>query len=180
MQEFMNAVVIHEHGGIDKLSFEKYPVPKIDASEILVEVKAAALNHLDLWVRRGWPGLKLDMPHILGSDAAGMVAEVGASVRNVKVGDEVLLAPPWGWGACGSCLDGNYNYCADYKIMGENTRGVYAEYAKVPGENAFPIPDGLSFEEAAAIPLVFLTAWHMLVDQARIRPGEDILVSSRG
>jgi len=176
----MNAVVIHEHGGIDKLCFEEMPVPNIAADEVLVEVKAAALNHLDLWVRGGLPAFKLQMPHILGSDAAGAVAAVGDVVKNVKVGDKILLAPGWGCGACHDCLNGDDNLCRDYQILGETSQGTYAEYVKAPAENAFLIPDGLSFEEAAAIPLVFLTAWHMLVEQVKVQPGEDILILAAG
>ncbi|MFQ5752202.1 MAG: zinc-binding dehydrogenase [bacterium] len=176
----MKAVVIHEHGGIDKLSYEEIIVPEIAANEILVEVKAVALNHLDLWVRQGVTSTKLNMPHILGSDVSGVVVEVGAFVKNVKVGDEVLLAPAWGCGSCEACLKGADNYCRHYKILGENVQGAYAEYVKLPGENAFLIPNGLNFEEAAAIPLVYLTAWHMLVQQAKVQPGEKILILAAG
>jgi len=176
----MNAVVIHEHGGIDKLCFEEMPVPKIAADEVLVEIKAAALNHLDLWVRGGLPAFKLKMPHILGSDAAGVVTAVGDVVNNVKVGDKVLLAPGWGCGACHECLNGDDNLCRDYQILGETTQGTFAEYVKAPAENAFLIPEGLSFDEAAAIPLVFLTAWHMLVEQVKVQPGEAILILAAG
>ncbi|NIR51246.1 zinc-binding dehydrogenase, partial [candidate division KSB1 bacterium] len=167
-------------GDLDKLSYENYPTPQIAADEVLVEVKAISLNHLDLWVRQGLPNLKLNMPHILGSDAAGVVAEVGELVKNVNVGDKVLLAPAWGCGTCEACLSGNDNYCHGYKILGEGTQGVYAEYVKVPAENAFPIPGGLSFEGAAAIPLVYLTAWHMLVDRAKVQHGEDVLILAAG
>ncbi len=176
----MKGVVIHEHGGIDKLRFEDQPVPKIAAKEVLVEVKAAALNHLDLWVRGGLPTLKLKMPHILGSDAAGVVAAVGDVVMNVKVGDKVLLAPGWGCGSCHNCLNGDDNLCHDYQILGETAQGCYAEYVKAPAENAFLIPQGLSLDQAAAIPLVFLTAWHMLVEQVKVQPGEDILILAAG
>ena len=180
MKEMMNAVVIHEHGGIDKLCFEEMPVPNIAADEVLVEVKAAALNHLDLWVRGGLPAFKLKMPHILGSDAAGVVTAVGDVVNNVKVGDKVLLAPGWGCGACHECLNGDDNLCRDYQILGETTQGTFAEYVKAPAVNAFLIPEGLSFDEAAAIPLVFLTAWHMLVQQVKVQPGEAILILAAG
>lgn len=176
----MKAVVIHEHGGVEKLSYEEFPLPQIAADDVLVQARAVALNHLDLWVRGGLPSIKLTMPHILGSDAAGVVAEVGELVKNVKVGDEVLLAPAWGCGTCQACLTGDDNYCRQYKVLGQNAQGVYAEYVKVPAENAFPIPRGLTFDEAAAIPLVFLTAWHMLVEQARVQPGEDVLVLAAG
>ena len=176
----MKAVVIHGHGGIEKLSFEERAVPEIAADEVLVQVKSVALNHLDLWVREGWSGLKLEMPHVLGSDAAGVVVEVGDVVKNVSVGNEILLAPGWGCGFCNHCLAGNDNYCTHYKVLGENVQGAYAQYVKIPRQNAFPIPKGLGFDDAAAIPLVFLTAWHMLVDQARVQPGEDVLVLAAG
>lgn len=180
MKKTMKAVVIHEHGGVDKLSYEDHPVPEIQADEILVEVKAIALNHLDIWVRKGVTSAKLPMPHILGSDTAGVVAAVGGTVKNVRVGDSVLLAPAWGCGFCEHCLAGDDNLCRDYRVLGENTPGVYAQYVKAPAQNAFPIPEGLSFEGAAAIPLVFLTAWHMLVQQAKIQPGESILILAAG
>lgn len=176
----MNAVLLHEHGGVDKLRYGKYTVPKIAAHEVLVEVRAAGLNHLDLWVRQGLPAIKIEMPHILGSDVAGIVVEVGDLAKNVKEGDPVLLAPAWGCGTCKACLAGDDNYCRDYKILGESVPGTYAEYVKAPAENAFAIPKGLNFDEAAAIPLVFLTAWHMLVDQAKIQPGEDVLILAAG
>ncbi len=180
-KEKMTAVVIYEHGGVEKLRFEEMPVPEIAPDEVLVQVKAAALNHLDLWLRQGWPGLKLEMPHILGADAAGVVAACGPLVDNVEVGDEVLLAPGWSaCHACSHCLAGDDNLCSDYRILGESTQGAYTEFVKAPAENAFPIPPGLSFEEAAAIPLVFLTAWNMLVHQAQVRPGEDVLVLAAG
>lgn len=180
MNETMKAVVIHKHGGIDRLSFEEHPLPQISPNEVLVEVKAVALNRLDLWVREGLPSLKLKMPHILGSDIAGVVSEIGSEVKNVRVGDRILLAPGWGCGTCKFCLRGDDNLCSDYKILGENSLGGYAEFAKAPAENAFAVPEGLNFEEAAAIPLVFLTAWHMLVEQAKVEPGEDVLILAAG
>lgn len=181
MNPTMKAVIIQEHGGVEKLKYvEAHPVPGIGAGEVQVNVKAVALNRLDLWVREGWPGLKLQFPHVLGSDAAGIITKIGEGVRNVKIGDEVLLAPGWGCGDCQFCLEGKDNLCQHYKILGQNTQGVYAEFVKAPAANALPIPLGLSFEEAAAIPLVFLTAWHMLVDQVNLQPGEDILIHAGG
>lgn len=180
MSGTMRAVVIHEHGDVDKLSVQEVSIPEIYPHEVLVEVKSVALNHLDLFVRQGWPGLKLDFPHILGSDVAGVVAETGSLVTHVKEGDAVLLAPGWGCGVCDACLARQDNYCARYTMLGESVPGGYAEYIKAPGANALHIPEGLTFEQAAAIPLVFLTAWHMLVDQARVQPGEDVLVLAGG
>lgn len=181
MNPTMKAVVLQEHGGVEKLEYvEDHPVPGVGAGEVLVNVKAVALNRLDLWVREGWPGLKLVFPHVPGSDAAGIITQIGEGVHNIKVGDEVLLAPGWGCGTCQFCLEGNDNLCQYYKILGQNTRGVYAEFVKAPASNAFTIPLSLSFEEAAAIPLVFLTAWHMLVAQVNLQPGEDILIHAGG
>lgn len=180
MKKTMKAVVIHQHGGVENLRFEDFPVPKIQADEVLLEVRAVALNHLDIWVRKGVASVKLPMPHILGSDAAGVVAAVGELVKNVSVGDKVFFAPGWGCGHCEHCLAGDDNLCRDYRVLGENTQGVYAEFAKAPAANAFVIPNTLSFEEAAAIPLVFLTAWHMLVHQAKLRPGEVVLILAAG
>ncbi len=177
----MKAVVIHEHGGIDQLRLEEMPEPTIAADEVLVRVKAVALNHLDLWVRSGLPALRVELPHILGSDVAGVVEEVGALVSHVQPGDEVVLAPGWGCGHCRNCLQGEENICeTKYRLLGENIKGGYAELVKAPGANAMPLPQGLSFVEAAAVPLVFLTAWNMLVRHVRVQPGEDVLILAAG
>lgn len=176
----MRAVVFHEHGGPEVLTIEERPRPVPRADEIVVEVRACALNHLDVWVRQGIPGMTLTMPHILGNDIAGVVAEVGELVTNVAVGDRVLLAPGVSCGACPQCIGGDDNLCASYDILGHGIDGGYAEYVAAPGRNAHPIPPGLSFEQAAAIPLTFLTAWHMLIGRARLKPNEDVLVLAAG
>lgn len=172
----MKAVRIHQHGGPDVLKYEDAPEPRIRADQVLVKVRACALNHLDLFVRGGLPGLKLEMPHILGSDAAGEVAAVGEVCRRVKPGDRVLLAPAVSCRQCEFCVSGRDNFCPRYSLFGYQLSGLNAEYVAVPEVNAIPIPGDLSFEEAAAVPLVFLTAWHMLVGLAKIRMGEDVLV----
>lgn len=177
----MKAVVIHEHGGIDKLVMEEIEVPVIGPNEVLVQIKAIALNHLDLWVRQGLPGLKLQMPHVPGSDAAGLVVKKSESVKGCEVGSRVLLAP--GYSDCKKCLAcvrGDDNLCKSYKILGHGRSGVYAEYVKVPADQVLPIPDGLNFEQAAAIPLVFLTSWNMLVHLAKVEQGEIVLVLGAG
>jgi NADPH:quinone reductase-like Zn-dependent oxidoreductase len=180
MNQKMTAVVLHEHGGLNKLQLQEVPVPAIAASEVLVEVHAAALNHLDLWIRKGWPGLRLDFPHIPGSDAAGTVVQVGAEVNHIVEGDDVLLAPGWASCGCPQCLAGDDNLCRNYKILGRDVWGTYATYVKIPADNVFAKPAGLNFEEAASVPLVYLTAWNMLVHQAVIRPGEDVLILAAG
>jgi NADPH:quinone reductase-like Zn-dependent oxidoreductase len=176
----MRAVVFHEHGGPEVLVLDERPRPVPRADEVLVEVKACALNHLDVWVRQGIPGMALELPHILGNDVAGIVAEVGDLVTNVAVGDRVLLAPGVSCGHCVQCLAGDDHLCPSYDILGHGRAGGYAEYLTAPARNAHPIPLGLSFEQAAAIPLTFLTAWHMLVGRAGVKPGEDVLVLAAG
>jgi len=176
----MKAVRFHEHGGVENLIYEEAPDPSIRGDEVLVRVRACALNHLDIWVRNGIPGVKIPLPHILGSDIAGEVAQVGDLVTRVKGGERVLIAPGFSCGQCLPCLSGRDNLCRQYTIIGYRTDGGYAEYVKIPEVNVIPIPGSLSFEEAAAIPLVFLTAWHMLVTRAGIRPGDEVLVIAAG
>ncbi len=154
--------------------------PKPAPGQVVVAVKAASLNHLDVWVRKGWPGLRLSFPHVLGSDAAGAVEEVGAGVEGVKAGDAVVVNPSLGCGRCERCLSGRENLCRRFTILGEQVSGAQAEKLAVPARNVLAMPASLSFEEAAAVPLVFMTAWHALVVRARLRYGETILVHAAG
>lgn len=172
----MRAVIFCEHGGPGVLSYEEAPEPQIGPGEVLVSVGACALNHLDLWVRRGMPGIKIPLPHIGGSDIAGKIAAVGEGVSQFRPGDRVLLAPGLSCGECAECLAGDDNLCRKYTVFGYMVDGGCAEYVKSPAANVFPIPPNLSIEEAAAIPLVFLTAWHMLVRRAQLKPGEHVLI----
>jgi 2-desacetyl-2-hydroxyethyl bacteriochlorophyllide A dehydrogenase len=172
----MKCVRIHEHGGVEKLLSEDVPVPKIGADEVLVNVKATSLNHLDLWVRNGLPGVKFPLPMIPGVDAAGTVVEKGEAVRHVNVGDRVVVAQGISCGHCVHCLNGDDNLCRDYKLIGEHRDGADAEYIAVPGRNVIPLSGSVSFEWAAAAALVFLTAWQMIAEKAKVRPGEDVLV----
>jgi NADPH:quinone reductase-like Zn-dependent oxidoreductase len=176
----MKAVIFSQHGGPEVLQYTEAPDPQIRANEVLVEVRACALNHLDVWVRGGLPGIKIPLPHILGNDVAGVVREVGELVTWVKPGDEVMLQPGVSCGHCGECLAGRDNMCFEYDIIGYGRDGGYAELLAVPGVNIFSKPKNLSWPEAAALPLVTLTAWHMLVSQARVQPGEDVLVHAAG
>ena len=176
----MKAVIISEHGGPEVLRYTNVPEPSIGASDVLVRVRACALNHLDLWMRGGLPNRPVQFPHILGSDISGEVAKIGESVKNVRVGEKVLLAPGVSCGACPQCLAGHDNFCKDYTLFGTTIPGGYAEFVKSPAANAIPIPGNLTFEEAAAIPLVFLTAWHMLFYRAHLQPAEDVLVIAAG
>ncbi len=176
----MKAVVISEHGGPEVLRYTDFPEPTIGAQEVLVRVRACALNHLDLWIRRGLPGRPIPFPHIPGSDISGEVAKVGESVKNVRVGDKVLLAPGLSCGQCAQCIAGRDNFCKEYTLFGSGVHGGCAEFVKSPAANVIPIPGNLTFEEAAAIPLVFLTAWHMLFYRAHIQPAEEVLVIAAG
>lgn len=176
----MRAVVIDAHGGLEQLNYREIPDPAVGAREVRVRVKAVALNRLDLWVRQGWRGLDLPMPHILGSDVSGIVESVGAEVDRWSPGDEVVLGPGTACGTCVECLSGRDNRCPRYAILGEHRTGGYAELLTVPVRNVFAKPANLSFVEAACLPLVFTTAWGMLVERTAIRPGEWVLVHAAG
>jgi NADPH:quinone reductase-like Zn-dependent oxidoreductase len=176
----MKAVVFNQHGGPEVLEYLDAPEPTIKANEVLVEVKACALNHLDIWARGGLPGIEIPLPHILGNDIAGVVREVGNLVNWVQAGDEVMLQPGVSCGHCPECLAGRDNLCRDYDILGYRRNGGYAELVAAPGVNVIPKPKNLSWEEAAALPLVTVTAWHMLVTRAAVQPGEDVLIHAAG
>jgi len=176
----MKAVRFHQFGGTDTLVYEEIPTPKAGPGEVVVQVKACALNYLDLWIRQGVPAYKIQLPHIPGSDVSGIVAEIGPGVEEVSVGQRVIIAPGLSCFRCAYCLSGRDNLCDQYRIVGTGTDGGYAEFTKVPAANLIPIPDGISFEEAAAFPLTFLTAWHMLITRAALKPGQDLLVLAGG
>ena len=176
----MKAVVFERCGGPEVLELREVPDPRPRADEVLVQVKACGINHLDLWVRAGLRGLELEMPHILGSDVVGVALEVGAAVRHVKAGERVLVCPTLSCGACPQCHAGDDNLCRQYDLLGRRRNGGYAERVAVPAVNCLPYPGDLAWSEAAAVPLVFLTAWHMLVGRAALRPGEDCLVIGGG
>ena len=176
----MKAAIFRQHGGPEVLEYADVADPQIRDNEVLVEVKACALNHLDIFVRQGIPGIEIPLPHILGNDIAGVVREVGELVTWVKPGDEVMVQPGVSCGHCEACLSGQDNLCREYDIIGYRRNGGYAELVAVPGVNIVPKPAQLSWEEAAALPLVTVTAWHMLVTRAKVQPGEDVLVHAAG
>jgi NADPH:quinone reductase-like Zn-dependent oxidoreductase len=176
----MRAAVYTGHGGLEVIRLQEMPVPALGPTDVLVRVRATALNHLDLWVRRGLPRLRLTFPHIAGADVAGVVERVGAGVRAVAEGQEVLLAPGISCGVCRACLAGEDNLCPEYGILGEHRPGGLAEFVAVPEINVLPKPQALSFEEAAAFPLVFLTAWNMLVTNGRVGFEDTVLVWGAG
>src|SRR5438105_884302 len=172
----MKAVVIHQHGGPEVLKYEDAPEPQIKANEVLIRVRACALNHLDLFVRAGIPGVKFAFPHVLGSDIAGEVVRAGDLCERVKPGMRVLLSPGVSCRQCEQCVSGRDNQCRRYALFGNGVPGGNREYMAAPEYAVIPIPDQMGFEEAAATPLVFLTAWHMLFARARMEAGEDVLV----
>jgi NADPH:quinone reductase-like Zn-dependent oxidoreductase len=175
----MKAVRFHQHGGPEVLRYEDAPDPKLGEGEVLVRVRACALNYLDLWERRGLDRVTIPMPHVSGSDVAGEV--VSSSAGDVRAGQRVMLQPGMSCGRCAACLSGRDNECADYQVLGYRDHpGGYAEFVKVPARNLVPIPDGVDFVRAAAFPLSFLTAWHMLMTRAGLRRGEDVLVLAAG
>lgn len=172
----MKAVLFHNHGDLDVLERGEVPTPEPGPGEVLVELKAAALNHVDLFVRQGWPGLDLELPHILGADGAGVVSQVGPGVTNVTVGDRVVLNANLSCGECRYCLAGQDNMCVEWELLGETVPGTYAEYVLVPHLNVLPLPDPVSFSDAAAASLVFQTAWHSLITRGGLRAGETVLI----
>ena len=175
----MKAVRFHQHGGPEVLQYEEAPEPDLASGEVLVRVRACALNHLDLWARRGLPNVRIPMPHVTGSDVAGEV--VASAVPDVQTGRRVMLQPGVSCGRCAACLSGTDNECAEYEVLGYLSHdGGYAEYVKVPVQNLISIPDGIDFVHAAAFPLTFLTAWHMLMTRAKLKRGEDVLVLAAG
>ncbi len=176
----MNAIVFHQHGGPEVLKYEDAPKPSIRPGEVLVRVKACALNHLDLWVRRGIPGVPIPLPHIPGSDVSGEIAQIGADVTTVRVGQKVVLAPGVTCGKCAACVAGQDNHCCYFTNLGYLIDGGCAEFVRAPEVNCLPYPENLTFEEAASIPLVFQTAWHMLLARAELQPGEDVLILGAG
>src|SRR6202140_817849 len=170
----MKAVRIHQFGGPEVLMYEDVPDPQLRKDQVLVRVKACSLNHLDVWVRKGLPGVKL--PHILGSDIAGEVAEGGEYVSGDTGGQRGLVAPMHFCGRCVKCLAGLQNQCREFTVLGNGVDGGNCELIAVPATNVIPIPDTLDFDQAASVPLVFVTAWHMLVGLAKVRPGQTVLV----
>lgn len=170
----MKAIRIHQFGAPEVLQYEDIPDPHPRKDQVLIRVKACAMNHLDLWVRKGLPGVKL--PHILGSDISGEIAEVGEYVTAFKAGQRVLVAPMHFCGHCTQCLSGLQNQCRQFTVIGNGIDGGNCELIAVPPANVIPIPDSLDFIQAASVPLVFVTAWHMLVGRAGVRPGQTVLV----
>jgi 2-desacetyl-2-hydroxyethyl bacteriochlorophyllide A dehydrogenase len=176
----MKAVIFREHGGPEKLQYEEQPMPTVGPDEVLVRVKACALNHLDIWLRQGIPGFQIALPHISGCDVAGTVESLGEQARGFSVGERVLVSPGISCWNCDQCLAGRDNFCQTFGILGAKRPGGYAEYVSIPVRNLLPIPGNLTFEQAAAFPLVSVTASHMLFALAGLQHGETVLIMGGG
>ena len=176
----MAAVVLREHGGPEVLRLEQVDAPEPGPGEVRVAVKACGVNHLDIWVRKGGPAFRLEYPHRLGCDVAGVIDALGPGVDGVEVGARTVVNPGISCGHCAACLKGRDNLCRRYRILGENTQGGYGQYVVVPRQNLAPYPGELSFEDASAAILPFLTAWQMLAVKARVRPGQTVLIQGAG
>ncbi len=172
----MKAVCLYAHGGPEVLQYQDLPTPEPGPGQVLVRLKAAALNHLDLWVRKGLPKNRIEYPHIPGADGAGEVIEVGRCVKRWTPGDRVVINSNFGCGHCRFCLAGEDNRCRNWELLGETRSGTYAEYVSVPEDNLYALPDDFDEHRAAAAGLVFHTAWHSLIVRGNLRLGETVLV----
>lgn len=177
----MRAILLSQHGSAENLNYvTNQPIPEPRPGEVRIRVRAAALNRLDVWVRNGWPGIKLPLPHILGADAAGDIDALGEGVLGWAVGDRVVIDPTLSCGACEFCRAGHENLCEVGGIKGENTSGTYAEYITISARNLLHLPDTFGYAEAAAASLVYQTAWHSLITKADLRPGQSVLIVGAG
>ncbi len=176
----MKAAYFREHGGLDKIRYGDLPDPVPGPGQVRIRIRAGALNHLDIFVRNGIPGIPVRLPHVMGSDGAGVVESIGPGVTRAKPGDEVVLNPGIHCGTCEFCLKGEHSLCVSFHLLGEHIWGTFAEYVVAPEINAYPKPAGLTWEESAAFPLTFLTAWRMLVTKAKAIPGESLLIIGIG
>ena len=181
----MKTVLFHQHGGPEVLQYIDFPTPEPKPGEALIRLRAAALNRMDVMVRNGWPGLKLEMPHINGADGAGEIAAFGEeadepAIRELKIGARVVINANFGCGKCEFCLAGKDNMCRDWHLLGETIRGTYAEYVSVPLRQLYKLPDDFDYHQAAAGALVYQTAWHSLVRRGNLQKGESVLIVGAG
>lgn len=176
----MKTVLFRRHGGPDVLEYTDFPAPEPKAGEALVRLRAAALNRMDVMVRNGWPGLKLELPHINGADGAGEISALGEGVTEFKIGDKVVINANLGCGQCEFCREGRDNLCKDWHLLGETVRGTYAEYIALPVRQLYKLPEGFDYHKAAAAALVYQTAWHSLVKRGGLRAGETLLIVGAG
>lgn len=176
----MKTVLFHQHGGPEVLEYTDFPTPEPKPGEVLVRLHAAALNRVDVFVRNGWPGIKLELPHINGADGAGEIAALGSEVSGFQIGERVVINANFGCGKCEFCLNKQDNLCRDWHLLGETIRGTYAEYICVPARQLFKLPHGFDFHSAAAAALVYQTAWHSMVRRGGVKAGETVAIVGAG
>lgn len=176
----MKTAYFEKHGDLNEIKVGDLPLPTLKPNDILIKTKYGGLNHLDLFVMQGWPGLNLKLPHIMGSDGSGIIEELGTEVQGFQTGDRVTINPGIGCGHCDFCLAGQQSLCDQFQIIGEHIDGTFAEFFRVPAQNVLKIPDNIPFEIAAAAPLNFLTAWRMLVSKAQVKPNDYVLIQGAG
>jgi NADPH:quinone reductase-like Zn-dependent oxidoreductase len=176
----MKAILFHQHGGPEVLQYTDFPTPEPKAGEVLVRLRAAALNRVDVTVRIGWPGLKLEYPHIPGCDGAGEVAALGEGATQFSVGEHVVINANLGCGKCDYCLAGEDNMCRNWHLLGETVRGTYAEYVSLPERQLYKLPQDFDLKAAAGAALVYQTAWHSLISRGGLRAGETVLIVGAG
>ena len=176
----MKTTLFHQHGGPGVLEYTDFPTPEPKPDKVLVKLHVAALNRMDVMVRNGWPGLKLELPHINGADGAGEVAKLGEGATGFEIGDRVVINANLGCGKCDYCLAGWDNMCREWHLLGETVRGTYAEYIAVAARQLYKLPDDFDLHVAAGAALVYQTAWHSLVTRGKLRAGETVLVVGAG
>lgn len=176
----MKVVLFRQHGGPEVLEYTDFPTPQPGPGDVLVHLRVTALNRMDITVRKGWPGIKLELPHINGADGAGEVAALGEDVTEFKAGDHVVINANLGCGKCDACLSGWDNMCADWHLLGETVRGAYAEYVSLPSRQFYKLPQDFDLRVAAAAALVYQTAWHSLITRGNLKTGETVLIVGAG
>ena len=176
----MKTTLFHQHGGPEVLEYTDFPTPEPKVGEVLVRLHAAALNRMDVFVRNGWPGLKLELPHINGADGAGEIAALGSDVAGFSTGERVVINPNFGCGTCEFCLNEQDNMCSNWHLLGESIRGTYAEFVCVPARQLYKLPMDFDFHQAAAAALVYQTAWHSMVKRGAVKAGETVAIVGAG
>jgi len=176
----MKTILFHKHGGPEVLEYTEFPMPEPKYGEVLVRLRAAALNRMDVMVRNGWPGLKLELPHINGADGAGEVAGLGENTKGFKIGERVAINANLGCGDCEFCLKGQDNMCLNWHLLGETVRGTYTEYICLPARQLYKLPEDFNFHQAAAAALVYQTAWHSMVKRGGVKVGETVAIVGAG
>lgn len=176
----MKAVLFHQHGGPEVLQYADFPTPELKAGEVLIRVRAAALNRMDVFVRNGWAGLKLEMPHINGADGAGEIEALGEHVTGFEIGDRVAINANLGCGECDFCKVGKDNLCKNWHLLGETVRGTYCEYICLPVRQLYKLPKDFDFHKSAAAALVYQTAWHSMVSRGKVTAGETVAIVGAG